>query len=86
MSLKNNNLLDPTLNPKLSLIITNIKRFILSDKKIIFDKDVAKCLNIPSLTFASMKKRNSIPYQEILKWCYQMDINPFDILYKDFLK
>lgn len=38
-------------------------------KRKVFDKDVAKALNIPQGTFASMKKRNSIPYEEILEFC-----------------
>lgn len=38
------------------------------DKKV-FDKDVAIALNIPQTTFATMKKRNSIPYKEILEFC-----------------
>jgi phage repressor protein C with HTH and peptisase S24 domain len=45
---------------------------ILSESTIqrkIFDKDVAEALNIPQGTFASMKKRNSIPYEEILEFC-----------------
>ncbi len=35
----------------------------------VFDKDVATVLNIPQATFATMKKRNSIPYEEILEFC-----------------
>ena len=35
----------------------------------VFDKDVATLLNIPQATFATMKKRNSIPYEEILEFC-----------------
>ncbi len=35
----------------------------------VFDKDVADVLNISSSTFATMKKRNSIPYEEILEFC-----------------
>jgi phage repressor protein C with HTH and peptisase S24 domain len=35
----------------------------------VFDKHVAEALNIPQGTFASMKKRNSIPYEEILEFC-----------------
>jgi phage repressor protein C with HTH and peptisase S24 domain len=35
----------------------------------VFDKDVATALNIPQATFATMKKRNSIPYEEILEFC-----------------
>jgi len=35
----------------------------------IFDKDVANELGIPQTTFATMKKRNSIPYEEVLEFC-----------------
>jgi phage repressor protein C with HTH and peptisase S24 domain len=35
----------------------------------VFDKDVADMLGIPQSTFATMKKRNSIPYEEILEFC-----------------
>jgi phage repressor protein C with HTH and peptisase S24 domain len=40
-----------------------------SINKKVFDKHVAEALNIPQGTFASMKKRNSIPYEEILEFC-----------------
>ena len=52
-------------------IIEKIKT-VLSEANIgkkIFDKDVATALNIPQSTFATMKKRNSIPYEEILEFC-----------------
>ena len=45
---------------------------VISETKIggkVFDKDVANALNIPQATFATMKKRNSIPYEEILEFC-----------------
>ena len=45
---------------------------VLSESKIgtkVFDKDVATALNIPQATFATMKKRNSIPFEEILEFC-----------------
>ncbi len=45
---------------------------ILSESSIgkkVFDKHVAEALGIPQGTFASMKKRNSIPYEEILEFC-----------------
>lgn len=45
---------------------------VLSESKAgtkVFDKDVAGALNIPQATFATMKKRNSIPYEEILEFC-----------------
>jgi len=46
---------------------TVLSESVLSKK--VFDKDVAEALNIPQGTFASMKKRNSIPYEEILEFC-----------------
>ncbi|MDQ7084754.1 MAG: LexA family transcriptional regulator [Sulfurovum sp.] len=44
-------------------------------RKKVFDKDVAEVLGIPQGTFASMKKRNSIPYQEILEFCASKKIS-----------
>ncbi len=35
----------------------------------IFDKDIAQVLAIPQTTFATMKKRNSIPFKEIMEFC-----------------
>ncbi|RRS32191.1 MAG: phage repressor protein [Epsilonproteobacteria bacterium (ex Lamellibrachia satsuma)] len=55
----------------LSEIIEKLKD-VISEAKIggkVFDKDVANALNIPQATFATMKKRNSIPYEEILEFC-----------------
>jgi phage repressor protein C with HTH and peptisase S24 domain len=54
-----------------SEIIEKIKDVISShkDSKKIFDKDVADILGIPQASFATMKKRNSIPYQELLEFC-----------------
>ena len=45
---------------------------VISTKKIggkVFDKDVAMELGIPQASFATMKKRNSIPYEELLRFC-----------------
>ncbi len=51
-------------------VIEKIKDVISSDKgSKIFDKDVAGVLGIPQATFATMKKRNSIPFQELLEFC-----------------
>jgi len=54
-----------------TLIIDKLKD-VISERhlsKKIFDKDVASELGIPQATFATMKKRNSIPYEEILEFC-----------------
>ncbi len=55
----------------LSDIIEKLKDIISENKnnKKVFDKDVATALTIPQATFATMKKRNSIPYAEILEFC-----------------
>ena len=55
----------------LTEIIDKLKDVIaasLHNKKV-FDKDVADALSIPHATFATMKKRNSVPYAEILEFC-----------------
>ena len=54
-----------------SEIIEKLKD-VISTKKIggkVFDKDVAAELGIPQTTFATMKKRNSIPYEELMNYC-----------------
>lgn len=55
----------------LSEVIDKLKDIISESRvgKKVFDKDVADALNIPQATFATMKKRNSIPYEEILESC-----------------
>ncbi|WP_292654976.1 helix-turn-helix transcriptional regulator [Nitratifractor sp.] len=51
---------------------------IISSKKIggkVFDKDVAAELGIAQATFATMKKRGSIPYREIMEFCARRKIS-----------
>ncbi len=62
---------------RLSEIIEKLKDIISQENiaKKVFDKDVAIALNIPQATFATMKKRNSIPYQEILEFCAMKKIS-----------
>jgi len=52
-------------------VIEKLKNIISEEKRglRVFDKDVAKALDIPQATFATMKKRNSIPFKEILAFC-----------------
>ncbi len=55
----------------LKIVIDKLKD-ILSEEtknKKVFDKDVADALAIPQTTFATMKKRNSIPFKEIMEFC-----------------
>ncbi len=55
----------------LRLVIEKLKDIISEGKEgvKVFDKDVASALTIPQATFATMKKRNSIPYREIMEFC-----------------
>ncbi len=52
-------------------VIAKLKEIISEETKAkkVFDKDVADALAIPQTTFATMKKRNSIPFKEILEFC-----------------
>lgn len=54
-------------------IIDRIKDLISHDKpgKKIYDKDVADTLGIHQLSFATMKHRGIIPYEEIIAFCAQ---------------
>ena len=51
-------------------------KFYLSDttKEKVFDKDVADALGISQMNFATLKRRASIPYENIIKFCYREDI------------
>jgi len=54
-----------------SEIIEKLKDVISNEKvgKKVFDKDVASELGIPQASFATMKKRSSIPYKELMQFC-----------------
>lgn len=53
------------------VIIEKLKDIISVEKegRKVYDKDVAQALAIPQATFATMKKRNSIPFKEIMEFC-----------------
>jgi len=55
----------------LKIVIDKLKEIISEEtnSKKVFDKDVADALAIPQTTFATMKKRNSIPFKEIMEFC-----------------
>jgi len=46
----------------------------VGDKKV-FDKDVADALGINQLTFATMKNRGRVPYEEVLNFCARRKIS-----------
>ena len=67
----------------LHVIVEEIKNIISSDfsGKKIFDKDVADVLGITQMNFATMKKRNKIPYVELLDFCATKSISINWMLY-----
>ena len=51
-------------------IIKELKLYLAKNKnKKIYDKDVANVLGITQVNFATIKRRNSIPYENILRFC-----------------
>ncbi len=52
-------------------IIEKLKDILSKDGKLgkIFDKDVAKALDLSQVNFATMKNRGKIPYSNILDFC-----------------
>ncbi len=57
-------------------IVDQIKDIVSEDfpGKKIFDKDIAGLLDISQMNFATMKKRNKIPYEELLEFCARRSI------------
>jgi SOS-response transcriptional repressor LexA len=64
-------------------IVEEIKSIISSEfsAKKIFDKDVADILGISQMNFATMKKRNKVPFNELLDFCATRSISINWILY-----
>lgn len=55
-------------------------------QKVIYDKDVASALDIKQLTLATMKKRNKIPYEQILNFCAKRKISINWLLYDQIVE
>jgi len=64
-------------------IVEEIKSIISTDfaPKKVFDKDVADVLGISQMNFATMKKRDKIPFTELLDFCAQKAISINWLLY-----
>ncbi|MDQ7043556.1 MAG: hypothetical protein Q9M40_00765 [Sulfurimonas sp.] len=51
-------------------IIEKLKIYVSDDiKRKVLDKDISNILKINQARFATMKKRNVTPYEEILRFC-----------------
>ena len=64
-------------------ILEKLRDVLSSEKpeKKIFDKDIANALDITSVNLASMKKRNTIPFSNILDFCALKKISINWLLY-----
>mgnify|MGYP002630680653 FL=1 len=64
-------------------IVEEIKSIVSTefDSKKVFDKDVADVLNISQMNFATMKKRNKIPFAELMDFCAKKSISINWMLY-----
>ena len=57
-------------------IISELKSFLARDRDIkVRDKDVALLLGMTQARFATIKKRNVTPYEEILLLCEREDLS-----------
>ena len=66
-------------------VIEELKLYLANDKEIkILDKDVANVLEISQANFATMKRRNSTPFENILKFCEKEKISCSKIFFTNY--
>jgi len=64
------------------MIIKVLKEYVAEGKsKKVYDKDIAALLNISQAQFATIKKRNTIPYLQILEFCKEEGISCCEIFF-----
>ena len=63
-------------------IIMVLKVYISKSKEAkILDKDVANLLNMSQSRFATLKKRNTIPYENVLLFCKEKDVSCCEVFF-----
>ena len=55
-------------------IVKELKLYLAKNNEKIYDKKVADALGISPVNFATLKRRNSIPFENIINFCYKEDI------------
>jgi hypothetical protein len=51
-------------------VVKELKLYLLNNKEIkVLDKDVADALELSQANFATLKRRNSMPYANLLMFC-----------------
>jgi len=65
-------------------IIKKLKHYLSVGKnKKVLDKDVADALNLSQANFATIKRRNSTPYKNILEFCKEENLCCSDMFFKE---
>ncbi|MCD4667933.1 MAG: hypothetical protein K8R44_05015 [Sulfurimonas sp.] len=63
-------------------ILKELKLYLADSKNIkVYDKDVATALGISQMNFATIKRRNTTPYENILKFCQKEGICCSDLFF-----
>jgi len=63
-------------------IIEVLKKYVANGKRVkVYDKDIALLLEISQAQFATIKKRNSVPYMQILKFCKKERLSCCEIFF-----
>ena len=63
-------------------ILKELKLYLADSKNIkVYDKDVATALGISQMNFATIKRRNTTPYANILKFCQKEGICCSDLFF-----
>ena len=64
-------------------VIEELKLYLAVGKnKKVLDKDVAVALNMSQANFATIKRRNSTPYKNILEFCKEKNLCCNDIFFE----
>lgn len=69
-------------------ILKALKLYLSDDNEHIkiYDKDVANQLGISQMNFATLKKRNSTPYENIIMFCHRENICCSEIFFEKELE
>ncbi|EDZ62337.1 hypothetical protein SMGD1_0629 [Sulfurimonas gotlandica GD1] len=64
-------------------IISELKLYLASSKnRKVLDKDVADALDMSQANFATIKRRNSTPYRNILEFCNKEELCCRDMFFE----
>lgn len=65
-------------------VIKELKVYLADKREVkVLDKDVAIALEISQANFATIKRRNSTPYENILKFCQKEELCCSEIFFEN---